>query len=89
MVIASSTNLFILFWQASQVLWGHFMKRNLVNWGFHLVKNSNFKKTVYISSRYTSIGTNLSKIVFFEVGWSVISEMKYCSFFKVYYVSSS
>ena len=65
MVIASSTNLFILSWQASQVLWGIFMKRNLANWGFHLVKNDNLKKTVYILSRYTSVGTNLSKIVFF------------------------
>ena len=89
MVIASSTNLFILFWQASQVLWGHFIKRNLVNWGFHLVKNGNLKKTVYISPRYTSVGRNLSKIVFFEVGWSVIWEKKYCSFIKVYYVSTS
>ena len=66
-VIASSTNLFIPFWQASQVLWGHFMKRNLANWGFHLVKNGNLTKTVYISSRYTSVGRNLRKMVFFEV----------------------
>ena len=88
MVIASSTNLFILFRQASQVLWGHFMKRNLANWGFHIVKNGNSMKTASISSRYTSIGRNLSKIVFFEVGWSVIWEKKYCSFFKVYYVST-
>ena len=65
------------------------MKRNLANWGFHLVKNGNLKKTVYISSRYTSVGRNLNKIVFFEVGWSVIWEKKYCSFFKVYYVGSS
>ena len=88
MGIASSTNLF-MFWQASQVLWGDYMKRNLANWGFHLVKNGNLKKTVYISSKYTSVDKNLSKIVFFEVGWSVISEKKYCSFFKVYYLSSS
>ena len=89
MVIASSTNLFILFWQSSQVLWGHFMKRNLANWGFDLVKNGNLKKTVYISSRYTSVGRNLSKIVFCEVGWSAIWEKKFCSFFKDYYLSSS
>ena len=88
MLIAISTNLFIFFWQAIQVLWGHFMKRNLANWGFHLVKNGNLKKTVYISCRYTSVGRNLCKIVFFEVGWSVIWEKKYCSFFKVYYVST-
>ena len=89
MVIASFTNLFIVFWQASQVLWAHFMKINFANWAFHPVKNGNLKKTVYISSRYTSVGRNLSKIVFFEVGWSVIWEKKYCSFIKVYYVSTS
>ena len=76
MVIVSSNNLFILFWQASQVLWGHFMKKNLANWGFHIVKNGNLTKTVSISSRYTSIGRNLSKIPFFEVGWSFIWEKK-------------
>ena len=89
MVIASCTNLLILCWQGSQVLWGHFMKRNLANSSFHIVKNGNLTKTVYISSRYTSIGRNLSKIAFLEVSWSVILEKKYCSFFKVYYVSSS
>ena len=88
MLIASSTNLFLLFRQAIQVLWGHFMKRNLANWSFHIVKNGNLTKTVYISSRYTSVRRNLCKIVFFEVGWSVIWEKKYCSFFKVYYVST-
>ena len=76
MVIATSTNLFILFPHASQVLWGYFMKINLANWSFHIVKNGNLKKTVYISSRYTSVGRNLSKIVFFEVGWPVIWEKK-------------
>ena len=76
MVIASFTNLFIVFWQASQVLWAHFMKINFANWAFHPVKNGNLKKTVYISSRYTSVGRNLSKIVFFEVGWPVIWEQK-------------
>ena len=72
MVTASSTNLFILFWQASQVLWEDVMKRNLANWSFHVVKNGNLTKTVDITSRYTPVGKNLSKIVFFEVGWSVI-----------------
>ena len=76
MVIGSSNNLFILFWQASQALWGPFMKRNLANWCFHIVKNGNLTKTVSIPSRYTSISRNQSKIVFFEVGWSVISEKK-------------
>ena len=72
MVIASSTNLFILFWQASQVLWGHVIQRNLASWSFHIVKNGNLTKTVYTTSRYTPVGRSLSKIVFFEVGWSVI-----------------
>ena len=72
MVIASSTNSFILFWQASQVLWGHVLKRNLANWSLHIVKNGNLTKTVYITSRYKPVGRSLSKIVFFEVGWSVI-----------------
>ena len=72
MIIASSTNLIILFWQARQVLSGHVMKRNLVNWSFHIVKNSNLSKTVYITSRYTPVGRNFSKIIFFEVGWPVI-----------------
>ena len=89
MLIGSSTNFFILCEQGSQVLWGHFIKRNLANSSFHIVKNGNLTKTVYISSRYTSIGKNLSKIAFFEVGWSVILEKKHCSFIKVYYVSSS
>ena len=43
------------------------MKRNLANWGFDLVKNGNLTKTIYIASRYTSVGRNLGKIVFFEV----------------------
>ena len=89
MVIASSTNLFILFWQASHVLWGHVMKKNLANWSFHIVKNGNLTKIVDITSRYTPVGRNFSKIIFFEVGWPVIWEKKYCSFFKVYYLISS
>ena len=89
MVIATPTNLFILLSQASQILSKHFRKRNFPKWNFDIVKDGNLTKTFYISSRYTSIGRNHSKITFFEVGWSVISEKKYCSFFKVYYVSSS
>ena len=89
MVIASSTNIFILFWQASQVLWRHDLKINLANWSFQIVKNGNLTKTVYITSRYTPVERNLSKLVIFEGGWSLILEKKYCSFFKVYYLSSS
>ena len=89
MVITTPTNLFILLSQASQILSEHFMKRNFPKWSFDIVKAGNLTKTVYISSRYTSIGKNLSKIAFFEVGWFVILEKKHCSFIKLYYVSSS
>ena len=68
MVTANSTNSFILFWQGSQVLSGHFIKRNLVHWSFHVVKYGNLTKTVYILSRYTPVRRNLSKVVFFKVG---------------------
>ena len=68
MVTANSTNLFIAFWQGSQALSGHFIKRNLVNWSFDLVKYGNLTKTVYILSRYTPVRRNLSKVVFFKVG---------------------
>ena len=89
MVTANSTNLFIPFWEGSQVLSGHFIKRNLVNWSFHLVKYANLTNAVYILSRYTPVCRNVSKVVFFKVGWSDISWKKYCSFFKVNYLSSS
>ena len=69
MVTANCTNLFITFWKGSQVLSGHFIKTNLVNWSFHLVKYDNLTKTVYILSRYTPVRRNLSKVVFFKVGW--------------------
>ena len=89
MVKANSTNLFIPFWEGSQVLSGHFIKRNLVNWSFHLVKYANLTNAVYILSRYTPVCRNVSKVVFFKVGWSDISWKKYCSFFKVNYLSST
>ena len=65
----NSTNSFTLSWQGSQVLSGHINKRNLVNWSFHLVKNGNLTKIFYILSRYTPVRRNLSKVVFFKVGW--------------------
>ena len=89
MVTANSTNLFIPFWEGSQVLSGHFIKGNLVNWSFHLVKYANLTNAVYILSRYTPVFRNLSKVVFFKVGWSDIWWKKYCSFFKVNYLNSS
>ena len=89
MVTANSTNLFILFWQSSQVLSGHFIKRNLANGSIHLVKYGNLTKTVYILSRYTPLRRNLSKVDFFNGGSSDIWSKKYCSFFKVNYLTSS
>ena len=62
MVTASSSNLFILFWQASQKLSRRFIKRNLANWSFHLIKYGNLTKTVCILSRYTPVRRNLSKV---------------------------
>ena len=58
MVTASSTNSFTAFWQASQLLSGNFIKRNLTNWNFNLVKYGNLTKTVYILSKYTPLGRN-------------------------------
>ena len=88
MVTANSTNLFIPFSEGTQELSGHFIKRNLVNWSLHLVKYANLTNAVYILSRYTPVCRNLSKAVFFKVGWSDISWKKYYSFFKVNYLSS-
>ena len=73
MVTGNSTDLFIPFWEGSQVLPGHFIKRNLVNWSFHLVKYANMTNAVDILSRYTTVFRNLSKVVSFKVGWSDIS----------------
>ena len=89
MVTANSTNLFIPFWEGSQVLSGHFIKGNLVNWSFHLVKYANLTNEVYILSRHAPVCRNPSKVVFFKVAWSDISWKKYCSFNKVNYLSSS
>ena len=72
MVTASSTNLFILFWQAKKVLSPRFIKINLANWRFHLVKFGNLTETLYVLSRYTPVGRNLSKEFLFEVDWSDI-----------------
>ena len=90
MVTANSTNLFTPFSEGTQELSGHFIKGNLVNWSLHLVKYANLTNAVYILSRYTPVCRNVSKVVFFKVGWSDISWKKYCSFFKVkFYYSGS
>ena len=82
MATASSTNLFIFYWQASQVISGHYIKRNLANRSFHLVKYGNLTKTVYILSTYIPVGWNFSKVVPFEVGWSDIWSKKHCPLLK-------
>ena len=56
----------MLFEQASERLSGHFIKSNLANSSFYLDKYDNWTETVYILSRYTSLCTNLTKVVRFE-----------------------
>ena len=85
MVTASYTNFFILFGPTSQVLSAHFIKRNLPNSSFHLVKYDNSTWTIYIFSRYRPLGTNLTKVLLFELVSSDILLNKYFSFLKVYY----
>ena len=41
MVNGNSTTSFIPFWEGSQVLSGHFIKRNLIKLSFHLVNYGN------------------------------------------------
>ena len=60
MVRRKFTNFFILFGQVSEALSAQFIKRNFANSTFHLVKYDSLRKTVYILSRYTSVGTNVT-----------------------------
>ena len=83
MVTAYSTNLFIFFWQSSQVLSGHFIKRNLANGSIHLVKYVNFTKTVYILSRHKPLRRKLSKVDFFKGGSSDICKKSTALFLKL------
>ena len=48
MITGNSTNLSVLFSKGSQVLSGHFIKRNLVNLSFHLFNYDNLTKQVII-----------------------------------------
>ena len=66
MVTSSSINFFILFSKVSQVRQGTFIKSNVTNSSFDLVKYDDWTKTIYILSSYTPIGTNLTKVVLFE-----------------------
>ena len=65
MLTANSTNLFILFWGGSQVLSGYFIKRNLVNLSFHVLKYGTLKETVYILSRLTPLRRKPEQSSFF------------------------
>ena len=49
-----------------------FIKTNVTNSSFRLVKYDNWTKTVYILCRYIYVPTNLAKEVVLEVGWSDI-----------------
>ena len=89
MVTSSSANFFILFCKVSQVLQGPFIKSNVTNASFDLVKYDDWTKTVYILSRYTPVGTNLTKVVLLEAVLSDICWKKYFCSFRVYYLSSS
>ena len=66
MVTSSSANFFTLFCKVSQVLQGTFIKSNMTNSSFDLVKYKDWTKTVYILSTYTPVGTKLTKVVIFE-----------------------
>ena len=72
MVTSSSTSFFILFCQGGQVLQEPFIKGNVGNSSFHLVTHNNCTIKVYILSRYTSVATNSTKVVLFEVALSDI-----------------
>ena len=50
------------------MLSGHFIKRNLANGSFNLVKCGNLTKAVYILSTYTPLRRNLSKVDFSKSG---------------------
>ena len=60
MVTSSSANLFVHFYKVSEVLQG------TSNSSFDLFKYDDWTKTVYILSRYTPVGTNLTKVVLLE-----------------------
>ena len=61
----------------------------MTNSSFDLTKYDGWTKTVYILSRYTSVDTNLTKVVLFEAALSDICCKKYFCSFRVYYLSSS
>ena len=72
MVKSSFTNFFILSCQGGQVPQEPFIKGNVRNASFGLVSHNNCTGKVHILSTYTSVTTNFTKAVLFEVGLSDI-----------------
>ena len=89
MVTRSAANFFILFCKVSQVLQGTFIKSNVTNSSFDLVKYDDLTKTVYSLSRYTPVGTKLTKVVLFQAVLCDIFWKKYFCSVRVDYLSSS
>ena len=80
---------FILLCHGAQVVQEPFIKQDVAkSSSIHLVMYDNWIKTVYFISWYTSVATNLTEIVLFELGLFGIWWKKYF-FFKVNYLSSS
>ena len=80
----------MLLCQGAQVVQGPFIKQDVAkSSSVHLVTYDNWIKAVYFISWYTSVATNLTEIVLFEVGLFDIWWTKYFSFFKVNYLSPS
>ena len=72
MVKSSFTNFFILSCQGGQVPQEPFIKGNVRNASFGLVLHNNCTRKIHILSTYTSVTTNFTKAVLFEVGLSDI-----------------
>ena len=72
MIRPSFTNFFIPSCQSGQILQEPFIKRNVGNSSFDLVSHNNCTGKVHILSTYTSVATNFTKAVLFEVDLSYI-----------------
>ena len=57
--------------------------KNVANSSFHLVTYNNCTLKVCILSRYTSVATNLTKVVLLEVALSSVWEKKCFSLLKL------
>ena len=58
-------------------------KKNVANSSFHLVTYNDCTLKVCILSRYTSVATNLTKVVLLVVSLSSVWEKKHFSFLKL------